>query len=74
MKLKDFMIEVGHRLDEKPSWGKNEVKSLLKDTLIAMYERETNGTNGTADNKGESKKDGNSLADTPTPPGQASVG
>lgn len=31
---------VEERLDAKPSWGAKEVKSLLKDVLIEMYEKE----------------------------------
>lgn len=40
MIIKNYLNMVEERLDAKPSWGAKEVKSLLKDVLIEMYEKE----------------------------------
>lgn len=43
MTIKSFIDEVDKRLDAKCSWGKNEVKSLLRDVAINLYEGNNNG-------------------------------
>lgn len=62
MKIKDYIIEVEKRLDQKCSWGAKEVKLLLKDVVIEMYEREEG--KGVSNDKGqrEDRSDNQTMA------------
>ncbi len=50
MTIKQFIEQVDKRLDQKCSWGKNEVKGLLRDVAIQLYE-EHDDTNVTGTSK-----------------------
>lgn len=69
MKIKDYIIEVEKRLDQKCSWGAKEVKLLLKDVVIEMYEREEHDKN-----KGTDRSDNQTMATSSDSDGKASVG
>ena len=52
MIIKDFVNELDKRLDIKCSWGQKEVKQLVRDLVIEMYEKEvTDGTTKTDNQK-----------------------
>lgn len=76
MKIKDYIIEVEKRLDQKCSWGAKEVKLLLKDVVIEMYEREEGTKAGGSDdkNKGTDRSDNQTMATSSDSDGKASVG